>query len=411
MKVLRRFFGYGFDACLTSGFGFLVVLISTRVTDINGFGVFALVLAIAAAQCQVATLGFGPLIYGRVASRPNNSFFLLGSAIFVSGIFSVAQYLIALFVIYLAFNNAVALLYALAGLRVLGAVGLIVVQDAMARQAIRDFVPLRVITTAIAGAFLAFAFIYEYSIIIVAAIWGLEGFVFSALSCLFLARRRARFKVGQRCRVHLYKAMPLALQALFIVIYLRFDQIYIGFRFDAAAVGLYAVAARLAEIGNLAFNVMTLVVSPLIISHLKHTGELRTSAFGFMGLLAVINVAICAASYFLGEQALELVFGADYTNGYMILTIYLVSICFVAYGLIASRILASQGITSIQAWSGLAGALSNVILSIVLAELFGMEGVAVATVISYALAVFILWYAISKNILAGENADIQATSN
>jgi len=48
-------------------------------------------------------------------------------------------------------------------------------------------------------------------------------------------------------------------------------------------------------------------------------------------------------------------------------------------------------VSGAQAWSGVAGAVSNVVLSVVLGEVIGLEGVALATVVSYALATYIVW--------------------
>lgn len=293
-----------------------------------------------------------------------------------------------------------ALIYAAAGLRVLGAVGFVVVQDPMSRLALREFLPLRVLTVGAATALLMFSYMRDWSIVCVAAIWGLESLSFAFLACTGFAMKRAKISINQRYRLYLRKASPIALQALLIVIYLRFDQVYISFRFGSEALGLYAVAARLAELGNLAFNVLTLLITPLIINRLREERRMGYAPPLFMVGLGLFTGGICLTSFFVGRDALALIFGAIYSNSYMTLTIYLGSICFVAYGSIASRILAAQGITSSQAWSGVVGVVSNIILSVWLGEVIGMEGVALATVISYALAVLVLWIAVFRTYQA-----------
>lgn len=385
--------GFGADAALTSGFGFLVILLAARSSSVLEFGQFALILAIVAAQAPLAAFGLTTLAYGRAAARPAGARRLLGSAMVIVGGAGVGLYALTLLAFALFAGDTLTMLYAAAGLRLIGAVGVVLPQDAMARQAPGEYLPVRLLTVTLAAVAAVAAWYMEATLAMLALIWGTESLGFSVLCALTLGRRRARLNWRNRYRPYLAKAAPIALQGLFIVIYLRFDQIYVGWRFGEDSLGLYAAAARIAELGNLGFNVLTLIVSPMIIAQMRVSGRLDRRALLFLAILAGVTLLASASAAVMGGSVLGLVFGPAYTEAGPILAVYLGSIFFVAYGAIGSRVLAAQGVSGPQIWSGLAGAASNVVLSIVFGELIGLEGVALGTVISYTLAASVLWHA------------------
>ena len=391
MQRIARFASFGADAALTSGFGFVVVMLGARSASVQDFGQFALILAVVGAQVPLAAFGFMTLVYGRAAARPGGAGRLLGSATAIATLAGAALYALTLLAFVGFGADTLALVYAGAGLRLLGAAGLIMTQEAMARHAVGEYLPVRVLSFTLAVGAASAAVIAEAPLAVLALIWGAESLLFTIVTALTFGRRRARLSRRNRFRPYLAMAAPIALQSVFVVIYLRFDQIYVGWRFGEAPLGLYAAAARLAEIGNIGFNVLILLVTPMIIRQMRAFGRLDRRAFMvFVGLAGLTFAAVGSASV-IGGDVLALVFGPAYSAAASVLAVYLGSIFFVAAGAIGSRVLAAQGVSGAQAWSGVAGAVSNVVLSVVLGEVIGLEGVALATVVSYALATYIVW--------------------
>jgi O-antigen/teichoic acid export membrane protein len=134
----------------------------------------------------------------------------------------------------------------------------------------------------------------------------------------------------------------------------------------------------------------------MIITQVRASGRLDQRAQLFLAILAGVTLLASAGATVLGGPVLGLVFGPAYAAAGLILAVYLGSVFFVAAGAIGSRVLAAQGVSGPQIWSGLAGALSNVVLSILFGEVTGPEGVALATVVSYAVAAILLWQAVIK---------------
>ena len=391
-----RLYGYAFETISTSGFALLILLFATRSATLQEFGQFALVISIVGAQAPLAALGLNTLAYGRAGTRPRANRRLIGSAIAINFISGAALYSVTLYAFFLYSSKALTLLYAGAGLRLFGAAGMAVTNDAMARHAQAEYLPARLAVIAFAAMAASVAFYGEYPTFILALIWGAESAVFAAFLIWLNLGARAKLNGRNRYLPFLVKAAPIAIQSFFVVIYLRFDQIYVSWRFGNEATGLYAAAARIAEVGGLGLNILTLVVSPAIINQITKNDHLSKRSVLFLISIALFAMFASFIGLFFGAPILKFIFGPLYAEADTVLAIYVASIPFVAFGSIGSRVLAAQGVSGPQAWSGLSGALSNVALSILLSEIMGLEGVALATVISYALASGILWNAVFR---------------
>lgn len=393
---LKSAIGFGADAALTGGFGLLLVVLAARSGSVEDFGQFSLVLALVAAQAALANFGLGTLTFGRAVARPVGSRRLLGSAIFVVTVLGASFYVVTLLAFSAFANLTTSILYAAAGLRLVGAVGLVMPQHAMARRAFGEYLLARHLTILPAMVATVYALSMGWSLPVFALIWGVEGLLFAIVCALTLGRRHGEWNPRNRYRSYLAKAAPIAFQSLCIIVYLRFDQIYVGWRFGDGALGLYAAAAKIAEAGNLAFGVLAIVVSPSIIQQIRTSGQLNRQAITFLAILAGVTVMLSIGALLRGSALLTFIFGPEYAAAFTILAIYVVSIIFVAYGSIGSRVLAAQGISTAQMMSGALGALSNVLLSVIFGEVIGLEGIALATVISYAVAAGIIWLSISR---------------
>ena len=395
---LRQFYllsGYASEAIISALFGLMIMMIATRSATISEFSQFAFVIAIVGIQLPISAYGLNTIAYGRASSRPFATRRILGTSVLVVSLFSFILYILTLTALWFLENKSLFYLYAAAGLRIFGGVGILLKNDAMARSAQSEYLLVRILLLLIFIVIALFSYKSNSSLLIIGLVWGAEAFCFSIAMVLF--QYKSRYSINLKGRVHklLLKSSPIAIQSVFVMIYMRFDQLYIAYRFNDEALSWYATAARVAEVGNLSFNVLTLVISPIIIGEIV-SGRRLVKTKILMICLFVFTIAACSASFFLGGSVLGLVFGSDYAPASGILTIYLASICFVAYGSIGSRVLASMSISGPQAWSGFVGALSNVILSVALGELVGLNGIAFATVFSYALAAAVMWRAVWK---------------
>lgn len=392
-RAPRLLIAFMTEAGLTAASAFLITVLAARNADIADFGKFAFILAIASVQQTLAAFGMQQLLYGRAAARPRRPTALAWSAVVVASGLATIFYGGTLVAMALFSRPDLAVLYSVAGLRVLSSASRPLTSDAQGRNAVQEYVPLRALTLTTAMAAALTAWWANASLVVFAAIWGTETFLYAAaLLGSATRRRRLRRPVRPRYAGLLAKAAPIAVQSVFIILYYRFDQIYVQLRFGEVALGVYAAAARLAEAGNLLSQVFVLMLAPILIRNLRMNGQLSRRILFVLLAAGAASFIASGLSLLVGAPVLETVFGRGFGAGATILSIYVLSTCFVAYGGLGSRALAAEGISSAQISSGVAGGVVNVVLSVVLGEVLGSAGVAVATVISYAVAASILWW-------------------
>ena len=402
MPAARMAISLGLEMAAAGFFAFLILALPAQSRPVGEFGAFAFILTIVGVQVPLAQYGLHILSYGRALARPRGSKRIVGAALIFTTIASTIIYIVTVCLFFAHSGGMEAAIYACCALRLLGAGGSLLREDATARRAVFEYLPTRLALLSVACLATFSAAIWDAPLFVFALIWGLEGVLFAG-AMVFLQRRR-RFLLYRRSRLApiVVKAAPLALQSLFVIIYLRFDQLYVGVRFGDEALGLYAAAARTAELGNLLFQVVSLILTPRIVQELNLFSRLSLRMKAALTSLPLITGLGCIAAFILGGALLGIAFGDAYYEARSVLTVYVAATCFVAYGLIASRILAARGVTGPQGFSGFVGAALNVLLSIWFGELFGLEGVALATVVSYAVAAGLLWWAVRESGAARE---------
>jgi O-antigen/teichoic acid export membrane protein len=243
------------------------------------------------------------------------------------------------------------------------------------------------------------AWLVQADVLVFAAIWGLEPLVYAGLLSIGAAGRRRLLRPGRaRYRVLLLKAAPVAFHSLMVAIYYRFDQIYIQFRFGEIALAQYAAPARLAEVGNLAFGVVVLVMAPPMIRSLQAGAGIPMVVQAGLWGIAVLTVGASLLCLAIGGAVLSLVFGAGFSSGAAILAVYVLSTAFVGYAALASQALSARGDTGVQAIAGATGAAVNVAAVIVLCEPLGLIGAAWGTVLAYGASAIVLWVALRRSL-------------
>jgi O-antigen/teichoic acid export membrane protein len=92
---------------------------------------------------------------------------------------------------------------------------------------------------------------------------------------------------------------------------------------------------------------------------------------------------------FLSNWVVELLYGVAYREAGPVLMIHIWAGVFVALGATSSSWLINENLQQFAFYRSLSGAITNVILNLILIPNYGMVGAAIATVISYMIAGFV----------------------
>lgn len=197
-----------------------------------------------------------------------------------------------------------------------------------------------------------------------------------------------RIKIDLAKRL-LRDSWPLILTGIAISIYMRIDQVMIKELMDTGAVGNYAVAVKLSEVWYFIPMAITSSLFPAIIDAKKISEKLYYKRLQKLyALMTWLAIGIALPITFLADDIIRLLFGMQYQDAAGVLVIYVWAGVFVFLGVASSQYLIVENYTRISFFRTAIGAIVNVGLNIVLIPKYGINGAAMATLISYFVSVF-----------------------
>jgi PST family polysaccharide transporter len=180
---------------------------------------------------------------------------------------------------------------------------------------------------------------------------------------------------------------PLIFSTLALIIYARIDQIMIGLLLNNYELGLYSAAVKISEIWQFIPGVLLFSVFPsLTRSKLgeKYYSRLQ-KVYDSLNLVAML---ISIFVLFFGYYIMLFLFGVEYIDATFVLVISTFAGIFVFLSSANGKFLLIENLTKISLYITILGAITNVIINFYLIPLYGINGAAIATFISYGVATF-----------------------
>lgn len=219
-----------------------------------------------------------------------------------------------------------------------------------------------------------------------------------AIACLHVYRGAGNRVSAWRFRTDAARALarisaPLILSSFAVMVYMRIDQIMLGQMVGDDAVGIYSVAVRLSEVWPFVSTIIVKSFAPSIIES-RRIGEAayyrKIQRLCTMQAITVYCIAIPMT--FLARPFVVLLFGRSYAAAGVVLSVHIWSSMFLFLGYVKEVWIAAEGVTWFSFWFTLAGAVSNVLLNLVLIPRYEEVGAALATLVSYALADYVMCF-------------------
>jgi len=181
----------------------------------------------------------------------------------------------------------------------------------------------------------------------------------------------------------LAESWPEILAGLGAMMFMRLDQIMIHAILGAESVGVYSAAVRLSEAWYFLPTALVAASFPFIIkgkshSHACYIARLRL----LLTVLLLISVAAALLVSVLSTWVIDIIYGEQYADSAIILLIHCWSGVFVCMGIGSGSALAAEKKLRWNLYRNAFGLLVNVLLNFVLIDYFGVQGAAVATLIS-----------------------------
>lgn len=381
------------DRLIRMGLGLVVGVWIARYLGPSGYGLLSFVGSLAMLFSAVALFGLESIVVKELVLAPEQRGQLLGSSFFIRLLSGLASYLMAVAaILVMRPGDQLALLMLL----VLGSSLLFQAAEVIdlwfqSRVESRYSVLVRI------GAFLASSLVKVICVLMDGGLLALA--VATAIEAaivplgLLVAYRikgggLSTWSVDRgTVRRLLGSAAPMVLAGIVLMVYLRIDQVMLGWLSTQDQVGQYAAAVRISEVW---FFVPAAIVSSLFprIVQLRSSDEMqfRRKLQQLYGLLAFLGYAVALPTMLLAPWLIRLLFGNAYAPAGTLLAILIWAGLFANLSVARNAHLIALEQGQALLWCTMAGAVANVLLNLLLIPSCGATGAATATVVSYWIA-------------------------
>lgn len=225
----------------------------------------------------------------------------------------------------------------------------------------------------------------------------LDSFLFT-LGLIFFYTKNSQnifsWKIDRHTSIFLLKnSWPLILSGLAVSIYMKIDQIMIKNILGVTQVGFYAAAVKLSEAWYFIPVLICTSIFPAIINVREKSKELyllRLKNLYTLMIWIILPIAILITIF--SNDIISLLYGPKFQAASTVLKIHIWAGIFVFLGVASGKYLIAENFTKISFMRTFIGMISNVALNIVLIPRYGINGAAIATVISYGIATFLIFF-------------------
>ncbi len=189
------------------------------------------------------------------------------------------------------------------------------------------------------------------------------------------------------------ESWPLMLSAFAITVYMRVDQIILGNFGGSHSVGIYAAAVKLSEIWYFIPMAISSSIFPVLVAYRKKNEQLFYSKFQkYSAVLAAISIGIAIVTTLFSGNIIHLIYGSRYSESGPVLALYIWAGIFVFIGVAASNWAIIENRQKVLMYATFAGAVSNVVLNIILIPQYYEIGAAIATIFGQAVAGYFIYF-------------------
>lgn len=212
------------------------------------------------------------------------------------------------------------------------------------------------------------------------------------LIVLYIAKKEKILKLKiklQKAKTLLMDSWPLILSSVAVIIYMKIDQIMIGSMVGNKSLGNYSAAVNLCEVWYFIPIIIVSSVFPAIIYTKKDNENLYLKRIQLLyDFLVWVAILIAIPVSIFSQEIINFLYGSQYFQAGSILTVYVWAAVFSFLGVASGSYLIAENLTRISFWRTVIGAICNVVLNFLFIPKYGIVGSAVATFISFFIAVF-----------------------
>ncbi len=384
------------DRIIAIAIGFFIAVLLARYLGPEQFGIYSYAISVVALSASVGNMGLSGLVVHEIIKKPAESRLTLGTTFAIKIVGMTFGY--SLLVLYGFFYEGVHSLE----FTVLVIAGIVlffrpfdVIEYWFQAFVQARYVSLVRISALAMGATILLALVWLGLSLSYLVIANLLQALLHIIGLLIVFNLVSRVKLWSwsinwsKTKYLVEKGWPIYLGSLFAVIYLKIDQVMLRWITGPESVGIYAVAAQISEVWYFIPTAIVASLFPSLIT-LKQDNEILfkrrlQQLFDILFFIAFIAALVVTL---LNDLIISLFFGSEYWASARILSIHIWASLFIFMRAAFSKWIIIENAMIFSLLTQGAGAILNVILNFWLIPIYGADGAAVATLISYAFASF-----------------------
>ena len=182
--------------------------------------------------------------------------------------------------------------------------------------------------------------------------------------------------------------IPLLTTGFATSIYMKVDQIMVGYMLSDSELGIYSVAVTLAEYRYFVPGVIYMSFLPILTEERKNRIEFKNVLTKLGDILILISYSAIVGVILLGQKVVEMMYGIEFRESANILNIYIWSGVFTSLSYIGQAYFIIYNNTKILMKIQVIGAILNFVFNFILIPIWGIYGAAFATVFEYMIVAF-----------------------
>lgn len=188
------------------------------------------------------------------------------------------------------------------------------------------------------------------------------------------------FKYGIKV---LKRCWELAISGLIITLYMKMDQIMLGYMLNNTEIGIYSAANKVANIWQFIPMAIITAFGPMLVLKKQYSKlQYEIAIQRLYDIISIIGISFGIFLSLFGNLILDVLYGEEYKNAIEVLQISIWSGIFSSLGAATSLWLIIENLQKYSLIYAIAGCITNFSLNIWLIPLMGAKGAAIATLIS-----------------------------
>lgn len=204
------------------------------------------------------------------------------------------------------------------------------------------------------------------------------------LICIYKKLGGQRFSFSeQTAKAMVKKSSSYILSSLMVTIFAQTDRIMLKLMLSDAATGYYTAATACVGITTFIYTAIVDSARPSIFSSLKSSKEkFEINVVRLYSAITYISLFVCAAIVIFAPWIISILYGSEYNPSISALRIVVWYSTFSYYGVVRNIWILAEGKQKLLIVINLLGALANVVLNAIFIPVMGVNGAALASLIT-----------------------------